>query len=131
MVNAEEDPDSVVVAEIHPSDAGRIKITVDNLDDNLLRAIEIRILSISLVTTVPLAWNNASDGVHRGGTYTLQVTGENLSEITDVSWHGPPGLTFSNTSATATTATVTVTATPTATLTVQSSHQPFPIGRQL
>jgi hypothetical protein len=116
LVNAEEDPDSVVVAKIHPADAGRIKITVDNLDDSAAPSDEIRIFVDPLVTNAPLAWNNASDGVHRGGTYTLHVTGENLSEITDVSWHGSPGLTFSNTSATDATATVTVSASSTAIL---------------
>lgn len=110
VFNGEADPDSVVVAKIHPSDVGRIEVQVDNLDDNAPPTDEIRIFVDPLGPNTPVARNAAIDGVHRGGSYVLQVTGENLSGITNLNWSGIPGLTFSNTSATATSASVTVTA---------------------
>lgn len=108
--NANVDPDTIVVAKISPTQPGDIKIQVHNLDQDLV-SDDIRIFVEPNKPGAPIAIANSLDGVHVGGApYTFQVTGENLSAVTDASWSYYPGLTFSNTNATATSVTVTVTA---------------------
>lgn len=110
VVNSEADADSVAVVKIHPTATGYIKVQVQNLDNNLITD-DIRVFVDPQDPSKPVGKNNATDGVHRGGgAYTLQITGSNLSSVSDTSWSGVPGLHFSHTYATPTTASVTVTA---------------------
>jgi hypothetical protein len=108
---AAHDPDAVVVAKIHPLQAGAIKVQVRNVDTNAITD-DIRLYVAEVVPDSLIARNNATDGVHRGGSYTLQVTGQNLRTVTNASWSSGLPLTFSNSHATDTTASVTVTAPP-------------------
>ena len=107
MVNTEADRDSLVVARIHPAEAAIVKVQVRNIDLNATTD-DVRIFVEPLEEGAIVGRTSASDAVHRGGNYLLTVSGENLSNVTDYSWGGIPGLTFSNTSATATSASVTI-----------------------
>jgi hypothetical protein len=116
VVNEEADPNSIAVGKIHPTQPGEIKVQVKNLDTDLITD-DIRISVVVPDPKAAVATNMASDGVHRGGApYTLQISGSNLDNISDVSWNGQ-GLSFSMTNPGPTTATVNVTASPTAPLT--------------
>jgi hypothetical protein len=133
-VNNEGDPDSIVVAKIHPDVACIVRVKVKNLDTNLTTSEtdDIRIFVTHPNSRAPSAINNATDGVHRGGSYTLQVTGQNLSELSNSSWTGVAGLTFSNTNPSANAASVTVTADMTAPLSGnQATNLTISHGRSL
>lgn len=115
VANSEADGDTIVVARIQPG-AGQtiVKVQVKNLDNNQL-SDDIRIFVDPVAASAPVANNNANGSVQRGGSYRLQISGQNLGNLSDASWTGPTGLTFSATDPT--TASVTVTADSTAPLT--------------
>lgn len=91
------DPDEVAVAKIaNPDVSGPIRVRVQNLIDNKITD-EFIIFSDDILPGVPVAQGTTGSGVHRGGSFDLEVFGANLEGITDASWSGIPGLTFSNT----------------------------------
>lgn len=99
---ASGDSDRTVVAKIQAAVAGPIKVQVTNLDQGLTTD-DIRIFADAPAVNVPAARNNDTNGVHRGGSYDLQISGiyndarDHLIGATNSGWSGIPGLIFSNT----------------------------------
>lgn len=91
-------PDEVVVAKIsnNASVSGPIRVRVQNVTENTL-SDEFVIFSDEPAPGAPVAQGATGNGVHRGGSFDLEIFGANLEGISNASWSGIPGLTFSNT----------------------------------
>jgi hypothetical protein len=113
-------PDQVVVAKLFAGAAGPVKVRVKNLVQQTTSA-EFVIFVENPAPGVPVAHGTTGDGVHRGGGFDLSVWGSNLQGITDSSWGGIPGLTFSNTTSSSGGATVHIEADGSAPLTADEA----------